>query len=188
MSKPKEFIARVVPEKMELSEKVVVLPEKVVVLTDASEEPVEQEEKVKPRSAFGTAVVLTLVIGIAIACFTIPIVACTTAGQSALAVFYQKSTVEGQGEIGSMYIGLFAWTYPIRWNGRGSLTLQYPAVPYILLEGDLQWEPVYPQHTPNIQTAIARGHVVVRNRNNQPVALSPAGSLPRFTYEKENSR
>lgn len=90
---------------------------------------------------------------------------------------HQTSSIEGSGTIGSVYIGLFAWTYPIKWQGRGTMTLQYPAQPYIVLEGELIWEPVYPEQYPSIVQAISRGEIAVVNPNRVQVPLSPAGTI-----------
>jgi hypothetical protein len=70
----------------------------------------------------------------------------------------QRSEVQGSGTIGSIFIGAFAWTYPIRWSGEGTLTIQYPAQPHIILDGNFVWEPVYPEQREAIQREIALGN------------------------------
>lgn len=74
---------------------------------------------------------------------------------------YQRSSAEGSGVIGSIYIGPFPWTYPIRWKGNGTITLQYPTQPYVLLEGDFTWEPVYPEQLPAVEAERAAGRFAV---------------------------
>lgn len=71
---------------------------------------------------------------------------------------HQVSTANGSGEIGAFYIGPFPWTYPIRWQGNGRMTIQYPAQPHLLLEGDLVWEPVFPEQRQAIEQQIALGN------------------------------
>lgn len=90
----------------------------------------------------------------------------------------QSSSIEGSGVIGSIYVGAFPWTYAIKWSGTGTMTLQYPAKPHIVLEGDLVWEPVVPEHSQLIQAAVARGEISV-SHSGYPVALSRTGTIHR---------
>lgn len=74
-------------------------------------------------------------------------------------VVHQVSEAKGEGVIGSVWVGAFPWTYPLRWKGEGKITLQYPATPHIVLDGDFEWEPVYPDQAPAIQAEMAAGRI-----------------------------
>lgn len=74
----------------------------------------------------------------------------------------QTSSVEGHGRIGSVLIGAFPWTYPIDWVGKGKITLQYPMVPHVLLEGEFEWHPVFPEQASAIAAEQAAGRFMVK--------------------------
>jgi hypothetical protein len=95
----------------------------------------------------------------------LPLLGCVSGGTSPIIiqpVISQTSSVEGHGRFGSVLIGAYPWTYPIDWTGRGTITLQYPAVPHVLLEGELEWHPVFPTDAPKIAAEMAAGRFAVR--------------------------
>ena len=105
------------------------------------------------------ALVISVVVFLAVAFVMSLVGACMSPGGNVVipTEVKQMSTLQGEGEIGAVFIGGYAFTYPIRWRGSGSMTLQYPQTPHILLKGSLVWEPVVPGQLPAIQAEIAAG-------------------------------
>jgi hypothetical protein len=73
----------------------------------------------------------------------------------------QATEVNGTGTIGSVLIGGFPWTYPIRFTGDGTLRLQYPATPHVWLDGDFTWEVVIPEQAPMVEAEMRAGRFKV---------------------------
>ncbi len=99
------------------------------------------------------------------------LVACQSPdGQPAPALgLHQRSTLAGNGVIGSVMAGPLPLTYPLKWSGNGTLTIQTSA-PYVTLDGDLVVEPLYTTET---HQAIQDGRMLIRT----PSGLSPMGTL-----------
>ena len=100
---------------------------------------------------------------------------CASGQASPVQVISQMSAIEGSGVIGSVFVGPIAVTYPVRWSGTGRLTIQYPAQPYVLTEGDLVIEP-FPESVAQTEQAVATGVMSFRH-GETPVALSPVGTI-----------
>ena len=102
---------------------------------------------------------------------------CVSSGDGTIIVqpgISQTSTVQGEGTFGSVTVSGFPFTYPIRWSGSGTITLQYPAQPYVVLAGELDWivEPFTPSDEPAVRAAMARGEVVICGGR-----LMPSGTI-----------
>ena len=98
-------------------------------------------------------------------------------------VMAQTTTLDGNATIGSLTIGGFPWTYPIRAWGQGTITLQYPGPPYIVITGEIGYEivvePVSESDRPAIDAALARGDLVILS-NGRRAGLA----LPRVPSTK----
>jgi len=96
------------------------------------------------------------------------------AGQpTVVAPVSQVSHVEGEIVLGSIMLGPYPLTFPIRAWGNGDITLQYPNKPYVSFDGEGGWivEPITPQYEATVRQQIAAGLVRV------PTSLSPAGTI-----------
>ena len=107
---------------------------------------------------------------------------CTSASDSGVVspiqAVRQHSKVAGEGEFGSLYIGPFPFTYPIRWRGNADVTLQYPQLPHVIIDGDneLVVEPISPEAANMVQQDVAAGRIVIR-KHGQRAGLSPVGTI-----------
>ena len=100
---------------------------------------------------------------------------CTSSSVTPVQAISQTSALQGSGVIGPMFVGPFPITYPVKWSGTGSLTIQYPTQPYVQTEGDLVIEP-FPTTVSATENAVASGFMSFRN-GATPVALSPVGTI-----------
>lgn len=109
--------------------------------------------------------------------------ACTAGGQSISPIqslgFRNVSTFEGSGRFGSLEVGTLPMTFPVKWWGAGTATIQFPQKPYFALDGDatLVVEPITPDRRAELERSMANGYFSVR-RDGAYVGLSPAGSIP----------
>lgn len=90
--------------------------------------------------------------------------ACASTGGGAVIVptgLYQETEAEGHGTIGSVHVGMMPVTYPIKWVGSGRIVLQYPAQPYLWLDGDFTWEVVVPEQAPMVEAELRAGRFKV---------------------------
>lgn len=110
--------------------------------------------------------ILSLVILLCAGCAT---------GVSPIQAVSQSSSLEGNGVIGAFTVGPVPLTYPVKFSGSGTLTLQYPAQPHVLIDGDLVVEP-FIQFASQTDATIASGRMAIR-RGGSPVALQPPGTL-----------
>lgn len=107
---------------------------------------------------------------------------CQSAGPGPAAPlgFRQVSTFDGQGLLGPLEVGPIPFTFPVRYWGQGTITLQYPAQPHVVFQGDGGYvvEPLTPSQRPQLEAAIARGEFLILH-GTTPVGLSPPGSIPK---------
>lgn len=100
-------------------------------------------------------------------------------GPAAPLGFRQVSTFDGEGLLGPLEVGPIPFTFPVRFWGQGTITLQYPRQPFVVFQGDGGYvvEPLDPSQRPQLEAAIARGEFLILH-GTTPVGLSPAGSIP----------
>lgn len=93
----------------------------------------------------------------------------------------QESRAQGEGEFGSLFVGPFPLTYPLRWRGNGTITLQYPQTPHVVFNGtaDFIVEPIAPEYVDRAHADVAAGRVVIF-RNGQRTGLAPVGTVRAF--------
>jgi hypothetical protein len=108
-------------------------------------------------------------------CAILVLAGCASSPVSPVQAISQMSSIEGSGVIGSVFVGPIAITYPVRWSGSGRLTIQYPAQPYVITDGDLVIEP-FPESVAQTEQAVATGVMSFRH-GETPVALSPVGTI-----------
>lgn len=90
-------------------------------------------------------------------------------------VLHQQSSLEGSGVIGSVMVSGIPVTYPVRWSGSGTLTIQYPATPHVIVDGNLAVAPI-PPYVEETRASIADGRMRLL-RGGQPAALLSPGSI-----------
>lgn len=85
----------------------------------------------------------------------------------------QTSHIEGEVVLGSIHVGPYPLTFPVRAWGNGELTLQYPTKPHVIFSGDGGWivEPITPEDAPTVRRLIHEGSLRI------PGALAPSGSI-----------
>lgn len=90
----------------------------------------------------------------------------------------QVSRASGEGTFGSLFIGPYPFTYPMRWRGTGTVILQYPGKPHIIFDGEGEFvvEPLDASSTAAAIQAVLNGDVVIRNAGQRGV-LSPVGTI-----------
>jgi len=112
--------------------------------------------------------VLALVALLMVGC-----VADSSGEPTVVAPISQTSHVEGEVVLGSVMLGPYPLTFPIRAWGNGDITLQYPNKPYVTFEGEGGWivEPITPQYEAEVRRQIAAGEIRI------PSSLSPSGTI-----------
>ena len=124
--------------------------------------------------------VIVLAIGMAAVLTNCPSCSSGLGGVANSMPVHQVTEFNGEGRVGALRMGPFTWTTPVRFWGQGTLTIQWPAKPHIAFEGDGGYlvEPESAGDAAAINAARARGEFQIVQRG-QPVALAPAGSIPR---------
>lgn len=88
---------------------------------------------------------------------------------------HQQTSVEGTLTIGSFMVHGIAVTYPVRVSGQGVYTLQYPATPHLIVDGDLVVEPVQGYES-EVRQSLAAGRILLL-RNGAKTGLAPYGTI-----------